>query len=126
MNIRKIISEHLESILLESKVQIKDESNRGFSSQLAKVWEQGLEGLDYNKAIGTIKEEGSILDVYMNNGDKLTFIRNTNPAYGGVYINEKLVKKINSQELFSQRATDILKKVYQKSSSFIDSDKVHH
>lgn len=116
MNFRKLVIEQINKIFLkESKVQIKDESKRGFSKHLVVVWEKGLEDMDYNKAIGTIKTDGSILDVYMNNGDKITFVRQMNPAKGGIYVNDKLVKKINSQELFTNKATDLIKNTYMNS-----------
>ena len=113
------IREQIQKLTIkESRLSIQDTSSREDSQVelFNAAWEKGLEELDYNKADGIITDEGSIIDIYMNNGDKLTWASKNNPAVAGIYLNGEQIKSVNSQEKFSTKSWDLVKQVYASSS----------
>lgn len=119
MNIRDIIQEQIaKTLITESKVQMEDRSTKGIKNitLVNTVWEKGLEGFDYNKAEGVFTDEGNLLDIYMNNGDKVTWVAKNNPAIASIFVNGEEVKSVNSKEKFSNKYWDLVKQNYASSS----------
>jgi hypothetical protein len=118
MDIRKIVQEQVKSILSEARVNIENKSSSSSKpmSIINQAWERGLDELQYNKADGILTDEGSLIDIYMNNGDKLTWISKNNPATAGVYLNGEILKQYGSREKFASKYWDLVKQAYADSS----------
>lgn len=118
--IRKIIQLVLEESLLvcEVKVDISDEKKRGFADQLGQMYKESLKELKPVKIYGKLNistptlDNASVFIITLSNGDTIQAVRNTNPAYGNITINGEKEFFIGSQELFSGKFPDIIKKHY--------------
>lgn len=120
-NLRKIIKLVLEESMLicEVKIDIDDTNKRGFSDQLGQIYKESLKELKPIKIYGRLNislpnsDNASVFIITLSNGDIIQAIRNINPAYGSININNGEKEFfINSQELFSGKFPDIIKKYY--------------
>lgn len=120
-NIRKIVKKVIEEsfLICEIKIDIEDTKKRGFADQLGQMYQKSLKELKPVKIYGKLNislpgsDNASVFIITLANGDVIKAIRNTNPAYGSISINDD--KKdffIASQELFSGPFPDIIKKHY--------------
>lgn len=120
MNLRELIKETLEfALLCEVKIDIDDTKKRGFANQLGQMYKEALKDLKPIKIYGKLgvdsahsNQDSSVFIVTLKNGDKITAIRNTNPAYGRITINKTTEYLVNSQELFTNKFPDLIKKYY--------------
>ena len=118
--LRKLIRESIESELLcEVKIEIDDTKNRGFADQLGQMYKQSLAELKPIKIYGKLgiksshsSEDASMFIITLANGDSIKAIRNTNPAFGTIEINDEKEFMIYSKELFSNKFPDLIKKYY--------------
>lgn len=116
-NIRKLIKETIEKeFLCEVKIDIDDIKKRGFAKEVGNMYKNSLEVLNPISIIGklgvnTNSGEASTFTIALQNGDVIQAHRNTNPAFGVVLINGEEFF-VNSQELFSGKFPDIIKKYY--------------
>ncbi len=118
--LRKIIKETIESSLLcEVKIEIDDVKKRGFASQLGQMYKAALKELKPLKIYGKIgvesahsAEDVSTFVITLSNGDVIKAIRNTNPAFGNITVNNNKDFFITSKELFGSKFPDIIKKYY--------------
>lgn len=119
-DIRKIISETIENELLcEVKIEIDDVKHRGFAEQLGQMYKRALASLKPLKIYGKVgiksavsEEDVSIFEIVLSNGDVIQAMRNTNPAYGSIKINHIKSYMVYSQELFSNKFPELIKKYY--------------
>ena len=119
-NIRKLIKETIESELLcEVKIEIDDVKHRGFAEQLGQIYKRALASLDPLKIYGKIgvkssvsSEDASVFEITLANGDVIQALRNTNPAFGIIKINNGEDHMIYSNELFSNNFPELIKKYY--------------
>jgi len=119
--IRKIVKSVLEEsfLICEVKIDIEDTNKRGFADQLGQMYEKSLKELNPIKIYGKLNismpgsDNASIFMITLSNKDVIKAIRNTNPAYGTISINDNEKEYlIASQELFSSPFPDIIKKHY--------------
>lgn len=117
-NIRKLIRESIEtSLLCEVKMDIKDEKNRGFADQVGQMYKAALAELKPVKIYGklgtqTAGGEASVFEITLSNGDIIEATRITNPAFANIVINGTNEYTVYSNELFSGKFPEIIKKYY--------------
>lgn len=119
-DIRKIISETIENELLcEVKIEIDDVKHRGFAEQLGQMYKKALVSLRPLKIYGKIgiksavsDEDASVFEIILSNGDVIQALRNSNPAYGTIKINNGNDQMIYSSELLSNKFPELIKKYY--------------
>src|SRR6185369_4179298 len=120
-SIRKIVKEVIEEsfLLCEVKIDIDDTQKRGFADQLGQMYKESLKELKPVKIYGKLNipipgsDNASVFVITLSNGDVIRAIRNTNPAYGDININdEPKGHLIASQELFNHKFPDLIKKYY--------------
>lgn len=118
--LRKLIRESIEtSLLCEVKISIDDVKKRGFAEQLGQMYKKSLAALKPLKIIGKIGvqsahsgEDKSLFEITLSNGDSIKAMRNTNPAFGTISVNNGPEQTIYSQELFQNKFPDLIKKYY--------------
>lgn len=115
--IRQIIQEELAYLLCEINIDVQDEKKRGYGDSLGKIYYNSLKSLNPIKIVGKlgvsgIYGESSSFDITIQNGDKLTVVRNVNPAFAIIYVNGKKIKEIKSQELMSNKLPELVNKYY--------------
>jgi hypothetical protein len=117
-NIRKFIRESIEtSLLCEVKMDISDEKNRGFADQVGQMYKAALAELKPVKIHGklgtqTAGGEASVFEITLSNGDIIQATRVTNPAFATIVINGTNEYTVYSNELFSNKFPEIIKKYY--------------
>lgn len=119
INLRKLIRETIEGELLcEVRIQIDDVKHRGFADALGKLYKKSLSELNPIRIYGKIGipshysgDDMSIFEITLKNGDIIKVLRNTNPALATITINGN-ESFIGSQELFSNKFPDLIKKYY--------------
>jgi hypothetical protein len=116
--LRKLIRESIETTLLcEVKMDISDEKNRGFADQVGQMYKASLAELKPTKIHGklgaqTSGGEASVFEITLSNGDIIQATRITNPAFAHIVINGTNEYTVYSNELFSNKFPDIIKKYY--------------
>lgn len=115
--IKKIIEEEVAYLLCEINIDVQDEKKRGYGESLGKLYYNSLKSLSPLKIIGKLGLSGihgeiSKFDVELQNGDKISVMRNVNPAFAIIYVNGKQIKEIKSQELMSNKLPDLVSKYY--------------
>ncbi len=119
-DIRKLIKETIENELLcEVNIEIDDVKHRGFAEQLGQMYKRALASLDPLKIYGKVgikssvsSEDASVFEITLSNGDIIRALRNTNPAFGTIKINNGEDHMIYSDELFSNKFPELIKKYY--------------
>ena len=117
-NLRKLIRESIEtSFLCEVKMDISDEKNRGFADQVGQMYKAVLAELKPTKIYGKLGAqtpggEASIFEITLSNGDTIKATRITNPAFANIVINGTNEYTVYSNELFSSKFPEIIKKYY--------------
>jgi hypothetical protein len=117
-NIRKLIRESIETTLLcEVKMDIQDLKDRGFADQIGQMYKEALSELKPVKIHGKLGTqtkggEASVFNITLLNGDTISATRVTNPAIAHISINGKNEYTIYSQELFSNKFPELIKKYY--------------
>ena len=119
-NLRKLIRESIESELLcEVLMKFDDVKNRGFADQVGQLYKSALASLKPLKIYGKIgiksahsDSDASEFEITLANGDIIKATRNTNPAFGTILINDGEKRMVYSQELFSNKFPDLIKKYY--------------
>lgn len=117
-NLRKLIRESIETTLLcEVKMDISDEKNRGFADQVGQMYKAALAELKPTKIHGklgaqTAGGEASVFEITLSNGDIIKATRVTNPAFAHIVINGTNEYTVYSNELFSNKFPEIIKKYY--------------
>ena len=119
-DIRKIISETIETELLcEVRIKIDDVKHRGFAERLGQMYKSVLASLKPLKIYGKVgikstisDEDASVFEIVLSNGDVINALRNTNPAFGKIKINNGQDHIIYSDELLSNKFPELIKKYY--------------
>lgn len=119
-NLRKLIRETIQrSFLCEVKIDIDDVKNRGFADQIGQMYKRSLASLNPIKIVGKIgikssysDADASIFKITLTNGDVIKAFRNTNPAFGTIKINNSKERIVYSDELFSNKFPDLIRKYY--------------
>jgi len=114
--IRNLIRETIEgsALLCEIKISIDDEKKRGFAQAIGEQYKESLKELKPIKIEGKLSlDDVSKFIVTLSNGDIIYALRNSNPAYANIIINKGEKEFfINSQEMFSNKFPDLIKKYY--------------
>lgn len=114
--IRNIIKEALEesALLCEVKIAIDDEKKRGFAQAIGQQYKESLKDLKPVKIEGRLKlDNDSLFVITLSNGDIIQASKSSNPAYANIIINRGEKEYfINSQELFTNKFPDLVKKYY--------------
>ena len=119
-NLRKLIRESIESELFcEVRIKIDDVKKRDFTKALGQIYKKALASINPVKILGKIgvesshsSQDASVFEITLANGDVIKAIRNTNPAFGTVLINGVSEYEILSQELFTNKFPDLIRKYY--------------
>lgn len=115
--LRKIIQEEISYLLCEINIDVQDSKKRGYGEHLGKIYYNSLKELNPLKITGNLGLSGiygevSRFDIELQNGDKISVMRNVNPAFAIIYVNGKQIKEIKSQELMSNKLSDLVNKYY--------------
>ena len=118
--LRTLIRESIEAqFLCEVRVSIKDEKQRGFADQLGQMYKSILKPLKPLKIIGRLGLESAVSSydasafiITLENGDVIHAVRNTNPAFGKITVNDDFEKGVGSAELFTNKFPELIKKYY--------------
>ena len=116
-NIRKLIKETIElKYLCEVKIDIEDTKQRGFADEVGKMYKNSFAELNpiniYGKlGIKGAHGDGSFFKITFENGDVISAIKYTNPAFAIIDINGQEFT-VKSNELVSSQFPDLLKKYY--------------
>lgn len=135
--LENIIKQELSKAFLvcEIKIDIDDLKKRGFATQIGQMYADalrafhptsitgkvGVTGGEYDSVVNKLKIKGvnnegydaSYFSITLENGDVIEVFRNTNPAYAFIFLNGRVLAKINSaNELFRKNMPDLVKQYY--------------